>query len=71
MVRWAIQRADERWLAIDYGWTVRQDGVLRFKAPSEAEEQTARLVTSGVPCHTVAVSDEPKKQLSDPGSVHH
>jgi len=67
MVKWAIQRADERWLAVDYGWTLRSDGMLRFRASSEAEEQTARLVTSGIPCHAVAVGDEPSEHPSEAG----
>ena len=60
MVMWAIQRADERWLAIDYGWTTRPDSMLRFRYTYEGEEQVVRLVTSGVACHTVAVSDSPR-----------
>ena len=70
MISWAIQRADEQWLAMDYGWTLRQDGMLRFKASCEAEEQTVRLLTSGVPCHTVAVPDEPRKEPSDARDHH-
>lgn len=57
MVMWAIQRADERWLAVDYGWTAGPDGMLRFRHSYEGEEQVVRLITSGVACHTVAVSD--------------
>jgi hypothetical protein len=60
MVMWAIQRADERWLAIDYGWTTSPDGVLRFRYSYEGEEQVVRLMTSGVACHTVAVSNWPR-----------
>jgi len=41
--------------------------MLRFKAISEADEQALRLVTSGVPCHTVAVSDEPSEHPSEAG----
>ncbi len=67
MVKWAVQRADERWLAMDYGWTIRADGMLRFKAVSEADEQAVRLVTSGIPCHTVAVGGEPNDPSSDSG----
>jgi len=67
MVKWAIQRADECWLAMDYGWTLRKDGMLRFKAVSEADEQAMRLNTSGIPCHTVAVSDDPSEHPSEPG----
>jgi hypothetical protein len=60
MVLWAIQRADERWLAIDYGWTTGPDGMLRFRYSYEGEEQVVRLVTSGVACRMVAVSDSPR-----------
>jgi len=60
MVMWAIQRADERWLAVDYGWTTRPDGMLRFRDSYEGEEQVVRLVTSGVACRMVAVSDSPR-----------
>ena len=60
MVMWAIQRADERWLAIDYGWTTRPDGMLRFRYSHEGEEPVVRLVTSGVACRMVAVTDSPR-----------
>ena len=60
MVMWAIQRADERWLAIDYGWTIGPDGMLRFRYSHEGEEQVVRLVTSGVACRMVAVSESPR-----------
>jgi len=66
MDSWAIQRADERWLARDYGWTLRKDGMLRFKAVSEADEQAMRLNTSGIACHAVAVSDEPSEHPREP-----
>ena len=67
MVKWAIQRADQLWLAMDYGWTIRADGMLRFKAVSEADHQAGRLVTSGIACHAVAVSGQPSEHPSDPG----
>ena len=60
MVMWAIQRADERWLAIDYGWTTRPESMLRFRYTYEGEEQVVRLVTSGVACRMVAVTDSPR-----------
>lgn len=65
MVKWAIQREDERWLGRDYGWTLRQERILRFNASCEAEEQAVRLITSGISCHTVAVPDEPQAAHED------
>jgi hypothetical protein len=61
---WAIQRADERWLAVDYGWTTRPDGMLRFRYSHEGEEQVVRLVTSGVawlPCPTRPARTRPPR----------
>jgi len=67
MVMWAIQRADERWLALDYGWTARPDGTLRFRQSLEADEQVLRITTSGVACRAVAVADSPR---ADPTNTY-
>ncbi len=65
MTHWAIQRADQRWLAKDYGWTDQPEGVLRFRTLQEAEEQGIRLSTSGIACCTVAASETPNTPVTE------
>ena len=59
MTMWAIQQADERWLAIDCGWTTRAEEALCLEARDEAERQANRMVTDGTACHVVAAPNAP------------
>ncbi len=59
MTMWAIQQADERWLAIDYGWTARPEDALCFESRDEADRQANRMVPDGTACHVVAAPHVP------------
>ncbi len=59
MTKWAIQQADERWLAMDYGWTDSAESALCFDSRDEAEKQANHRVTDGTPCHVVAMPPVP------------
>lgn len=63
MIKWAIQQADERWLAQDRGWTDRAEEALSFGSRDEAERQATHMVTDGTPCHVIAMP-------AVPGSSH-
>jgi|GEM_PF-2538252 len=54
MTMWAIQRADERWLAMDCGWTARAEEAMCFESRDEAEAQADHMVTNGTAWHIVA-----------------
>lgn len=51
---WAIQRADEQWLAMDCGWTACLEEAMFFESRDEAEVQANRMVTNGTAWHIVA-----------------
>ncbi len=54
MVTWAIQRADDKWLALDYGWTTCENEAIHFEFPDDAEDEADRLLAVGVACRVVA-----------------
>lgn len=53
MIMWAIQQADERWLAGDCGWTPRPEDALCFDSRDEADRQANRMVPGDTACHVV------------------
>ncbi len=64
MTKWAIQQADERWLAMDYGWTDRADDAVCFDSWDEAVKQVDHRVTDGTPCHVIAMPAVPGSSRS-------
>ncbi len=64
MTKWAIQQADERWLAMDYGWTDHAEAAACFQSWDKAERHADHMLTDGTPCHVIAMPAVPGSSRS-------
>ena len=69
MTKWAIQQADERWLAPDYGWTAVAVAAWCFELRDEAAAQADRIIITGTACHVVAAPHVPDSSMLLDGAI--